>query len=198
MDKLRPSLPGFAIVAGLSAFSSSCLIHKTPVVFTPPPPEAQPVRSAASPPPVLPAPPPVAGDPDANTPPDLALSIPELAAPPAPKPQPKKTIPPPAPKPAAPTAAEQQPQPPRLSQIFTPDQEREYNRVIDESLGKVKRALATLSGKRLNADQAEAANRIAEFEKQAEQAREAHDLANADLWAKRAATLADDLLTRVP
>lgn len=89
-------------------------------------------------------------------------------------------------------------QPPKLGQIFTPEQEREYNRTIDENLDRVRKALAVLSKKNLNPDQTKAATLITAFQKEAEQAREAHDLANAELYARRAATLADDLLTRVP
>lgn len=75
---------------------------------------------------------------------------------------------------------------------------REHNRAIDESLDRVKKALIVLSQKRLNAEQSETVNRIAAIQKQAEQAREAQDLANAELLAKRADLLAQDLLTRVP
>jgi hypothetical protein len=85
-----------------------------------------------------------------------------------------------------------------LGQIFTPEQMREHNRAIDESLERVKRALSVLGRKNLNAEQSEAVSRIAQFQKQAEQAREAQDLANAELLAKRADLLAQDLLNRVP
>ncbi len=167
------------------------------MVFTPPPARAQPPLPPSAPPLLLPPPPQIAADAEANLP-TVAASIPELAPPPAPKPQQKKAVVAPPPKPAAAPTPDQSPSPPKLVQLFTPEQEREYNRNIDESLDRVRRALAILSGKRLNSDQAEAANRIAAFQKQAEEARNAHDLAGADLLARRAATLADDLLTRVP
>jgi hypothetical protein len=166
------------------------------MVFNPPPPRAQP-RTPATAPPQLPEPPEIALDASATIPPDIPTSIPELAAPPQPKPQQKKTYATTPPKPQAPASSEQT-APPRLGQVFTPEQEREYNRNIDENLDRVKKALTILSRKSLNPDQTEAANRITNFQKQAEQFRDAHDLASADLWARRAATLADDLLTRVP
>jgi len=167
------------------------------MVFNPPPPHAQP-RTPSSTPPQLPPPPQIAADTSANLAPQVPTSIPELAPPPQPKPQQKKSATVAAPRPVPPAPTEQAPQPPRLGQLFTPEQEREYNRNIDENLDRVKRALAILSRKNLNADQAESATRIAAFQKQAEQARDAHDLASADLLARRAATLAADLLTRVP
>lgn len=195
----RPSLrtPGTLLLAGVSTLVSSCMFHHTPMVFNPPPPRAQP-KIKPAPPPELPAPPQIATDLASMVPPAIAPSIPELAAPPAPKPAPRRTVVTAPPKPSAPAATEQTPPPPRLVQLFTPEQEREYNHNIDENLGKVNRALAILSRKNLNPDQAESANRISAFQKQAEQARAAHDLASADLLARRAATLADDLLTRVP
>jgi hypothetical protein len=197
MHNRKPKTPGIAFLVGLSAFSSSCFFRHTPMVFTPPPARAQPPLPPSAPPLLLPPPPQIAADAEANLP-TVAASIPELAPPPAPKPQQKKAVVAPPPKPAAAPTPDQSPSPPKLVQLFTPEQEREYNRNIDESLDRVRRALAILSGKRLNSDQAEAANRIAAFQKQAEEARNAHDLAGADLLARRAATLADDLLTRVP
>lgn len=167
------------------------------MAFNPPPPRPQPKINAA-PPPELPAPPQIAADLSVTLPPQIETSIPDLAAPPAPKPPQKKPVTATPPRPTAPAPTEQAAPPPRLGQIFTPEQEREYNRNIEESLNKVRRAMAILARKNLNADQAEAATRITAFQKQAEQAREAHDLAGADLFARRAATLADDLLTRVP
>src|SRR5579875_2350578 len=186
MRNWKPKSPGIAFLVGFSAFSSSCFFRHSPMVFTPPPARAQ------TPPPQI------AADAEANLPPVAAASLPELPPPPAPRPPQRKTVVAPPPKPAAAPAPDQGPPPPKLVQLFTPEQEREYNRNIDESLDRVRRALAILSSKRLNSDQAEAANRIAAFQKQAEEARSAHDLAGADLLARRAATLADDLLTRVP
>lgn len=86
---------------------------------------------------------------------------------------------------------------PRLGQLFTPDQQREYNRSLDESLERVKRALSIVSGKSLNAEQSEIANKIRTFQKQAEEARD-QDLLTAVTLAKRADVLAQDLLQRLP
>jgi hypothetical protein len=102
------------------------------------------------------------------------------------------------PKPTAtPTQPDTTPPPPRLGQIFTPDQQREYNRTLDESLDRVRRALAIVSGKALNPEQSEIANKIRVFQKQAEEQRE-QDLLTAVTLAKRADVLAQDLLERLP
>jgi hypothetical protein len=80
--------------------------------------------------------------------------------------------------------------------MLSPDQLREYNRVLDDSLDRVKRALAVLTKKNLSPEQADTANRISTFEKQAEQERD-QDLVTAVNLAKRADLLAQDLLLRV-
>jgi hypothetical protein len=86
----------------------------------------------------------------------------------------------------------------RLGQIYTPEEQREYNRIIDESLNRVKRALDTLARKNLNADQQVEISRITNFQKLAEQSRDSQDLLTAKNFAQRAATLAQDLLGRIP
>jgi hypothetical protein len=82
--------------------------------------------------------------------------------------------------------------------MFTPDEQRQYNRTIEDSLGRVKRALDSLARKNLSADQQGEVSRIATFQKQAEQARDAQDLLTAVSLAQRADTLAQDLLNRNP
>ena len=72
-----------------------------------------------------------------------------------------------------------------------------YNRSIDESLDRVRRAVAVLAAKSLSAEQNEKLNQIRTFEKQAEQARP-QDLVAAAQLAHRADVLAQDLLQRVP
>jgi hypothetical protein len=84
-----------------------------------------------------------------------------------------------------------------LGQIFTPEQWRDYNRTLDESLDRVRRALEVLDGKKLNAEQKETRNRIRTFQKQAEQARQ-QDLVTAVNLARRADLLAKDLVERLP
>jgi hypothetical protein len=81
--------------------------------------------------------------------------------------------------------------------MFTADELRDYNRVIDESLDRVKKALVVVGGKNLTASQNEIADRVRTFQKQAEQARE-NDLVTAVSLARRADLLAKDLLERLP
>ncbi len=194
MSNLRFSpLP---VVLALSSFCSSCLFRKTPPSFTPPPPQTQPQMSAKQP--VVSSPPPlIAGDPSATIP-NAPVTIPELPAPPAPKPPVRGRPTPVQPKPTQAAPPPDQPPPPKLGQIFAPEEMRQYNRAIDDSLNRVKRALEILAHKSLNPDQQNEVNRIATFQKQAEQAREAQDMLTAVSLAQRADTLAQDLLGRVP
>jgi len=86
---------------------------------------------------------------------------------------------------------------PRLGQIFTAEQLREYRRNLDESLDRVRRALVSVTGKPLNRDLTEMVGRIQTFQRQAEQARDT-DLVTAVNLARRADLLAQDLLKRLP
>lgn len=152
--------------------------------------EAQPATS-------LPSPPKIEGDPSATLPP-VTSTIPEAPEPPKPRPAAKKgSVATSPPKAIAPSAQPpEQPAPPKLAQIFTADQLRAYHRTLDESLDRVRKALAMIAGKTLNAEQTEIANRIRTFEKQAELARD-QDLVTAVSLARRADLLAQDLLQRL-
>jgi|SRR5579862_3926979 len=198
MSRTRFSPPVFILVLALSAFSSSCWFRKAPKAFTPPPPGTQPQLPSEAPA-IAAKPPAIDADPLASIP-NAPASIPEIPAPPAPKPTPKKTFPAPAPQPSPATPPPTTPQPPpdRLGPLYTPDEQRDYNRIIDESLTRVRRILESLSHKNLNPGQQEQINRITNFQKQAEQAREAQDLLTAKNLAQRADTLATDLLGRIP
>jgi hypothetical protein len=198
------SSPGFLLaipaVFTLALFPSACFFsHKPPAAFTPPPPQSAPVFAE---PEHLPDPPLVAAlDLSASSvdPHIVPNGVPEAPAPPAPKPTPPRRNPVTPVKPAT-TTPEQPPaqqQPPRLGQILSAEQTRDYNRTIDESLERVRKAVATLGRKNLSADQAEILNRIQVFQKQAEDKRE-QDLVIAVSLAHRADLLAKDLMDRVP
>jgi hypothetical protein len=182
------------VILALAMASSSCLFQKKRVAFIPPPVRAaaKPVNQASA----LPDPPLIAGNPAENIP-QAPASLPDVPPPPAPRSPPRR--PPVATTPPKPTVTQTQPEAPapRLGQLFTPDQQREYNRSLDESLERVKRALSIVSGKSLNAEQSEIANKIRTFQKQAEEARD-QDLLTAVTLAKRADVLAQDLLQRLP
>lgn len=186
-------------VLALAMASSSCFSRKSPAVFIPPPPrdtpKPQPSLEASLPP----APPDILGDPIAALP-EIPVTMPQSLDPPKPAPPPRRGPAPAPPKPVAtaPPQTPDQPAPaPQLGEIFTPDQAREYNKTLNESLDRVKKNLAILAGKNLNAEQSEIANRIRTFEKQAEQARE-EDLVTAVSLARRADLLAQDLIDRLP
>ena len=189
-------LSPLTVVLALSALCSSCWPHRSRKPFTPPPPQTQPQVPSNTPIVVTP-PPEIAGDPT-STNPQLPATIPEIAPPPAPKPNVPRPKPAPTtpPRTTTPGPPPDQPPSPRLGQIFSPDEQRQYNRAIDDSLGRVRRALDLLARKNLNADQQAEVARIATFQKQAEQAREAQDLLTAASLAQRADTLAQDLLNR--
>jgi hypothetical protein len=184
----------FPLLLVLSLGSTSCWFRKPPRAFVAPPAQPKPVIIAT--PPEVPAAPEIDADATATLPPDLPNSMP--SAPPPPPAPPRRpataaaprTAPPPAPPPETPPL-------PKLGQIFTAVQLREYNQALDQSLERVRKALAIAGGKNLNANQSEIVNRIRTFQKQAEQARE-QDLVTAVNLARRADLLARDLLERLP
>jgi hypothetical protein len=192
MRKLRLQF----VVLTLSVTASSCWFKKSPPVFTPPPVAAAP-RPATPDPNSVPVPPAIEGDPNSTIPPPTSETMPkaEGRVPPGPVKPPRQrangstTVPV---KPPAPTTPQ-----PRLGQIFTAEQLREYTRALEESLDRVRRALGVLDRKPLNREQSDIRNRIRTFQKQAEQARE-QDLVTAVSLARRADLLAKDLLERLP
>ena len=185
----------FPVLVVLSLGSTSCWFRKPPRAFVPPPAQPKPVIVAV--PPEVPAAPEIDAEATATLPPDLPSAMPS-APPPPPAAPPRRpataaaprTTPPPAPQPEAPPL-------PKLGQIFTAAQLREYNQALDQSLERVRRALTIAAGKNLNANQSQIVNRIRTFQKQAEQARE-QDLVTAVNLARRADLLARDLLERLP
>jgi hypothetical protein len=183
-----------AILVLLSLGTTSCWFRKPPRAFIPPPASPKPVIATS--PPEVPAAPEIDAEATATLPPDLPSTMPTAPPPPAaparraPTAAAPRTTPPPAPTPETPP-------PPKLGQIFTAVQLREYNQALDQSLERVRKALAVAAGKNLNASQTEIVNRIRTFQKQAEQARE-QDLVTAVNLARRADLLARDLLERLP
>jgi hypothetical protein len=196
---MRKSRMIFGIFA-LSLASSSCLRPpKTQArVFTPPPTRTYPTVPDTVP--HLPEAPPITADQASVIPPPLPQMTPDTMpeVPEAPK---RVVRRPPAPvvspKPPAITPPVEAPPPPRLAQIFTPEEQRENTRTLDECLDRVNRALVTLDGKNLTAEQKETVLRIRTLRKQAEQARE-QDLLTAVSLAKRADLFAKDLLEHLP
>ena len=186
----------FPLLLVLSLGSTSCLFRKPPRAFVPPPAPPRPVIVAA--PPEVPAAPEIDSQATATLSPELPSIMP-TAPPPPPAAPPRRPATATAPRttPPSPVPQPETPPLPRLGQIFTAVQLREYNQALDQSLEEVRRVLTIAAGKNLNAAQTEIVNRIRTFQKQAEQARE-QDLVTAVNLARRADLLARDLLDRLP
>jgi hypothetical protein len=183
-------------VLGLALFSTGCLFHKKPPprAFVPPPPRPSKTVNL-EPPPIFDPPEIVVKAVDA--PQDLASIDPGLTAFQPPRPAPVARRPQPAKPAVAPPAAIETPVTPRIAQIFTPEQLRENNKILDESLERVQRALEALGKRNLTAEQRDRVEQIRDFQMQAKQARE-EDLVTAVSLAKHADLLAKDLLDRLP
>ncbi len=196
---MRKSRMIYGIFA-LSLASTSCLRQKTqPRAFTPPPARAWPtVQDTVA---ELPDAPQIVGDEASLGAPQFPSLTPETMpeVPEAPKRITRRITPPIAPPkpPATGTPPQEAPTPPRLAQLYTPEERRENTRTLDESLDRVNRTLAIVEAKNLTADQKEIVLRIRTYRKQAEQARE-QDLMTAVILARRADLLAKDLLERLP
>jgi len=143
--------------------------------------------------PVAPQPAPVAAPPEVTPP--VAVTPPSQVEPPVtpppeepPKPQPPIRRPTrPAPSgPAAPI------QPPRLGDLLTPQQQRQYNNDIDRSLGRAQASLRSIGGRQLSAEQHERVVQVENFIQQAQAARKSN-LPGAKSLAERAEVLARDL-----
>lgn len=182
------------LVAGM--LCAGACHKKMPRVFVPPAIQ----RSAPQPLklPTNPDPPLLAADLTAIPGLDLGSPAPDIGAPPQPPPpQPRPRAPVvTGPKPAPPPAAPEAPAP-KIVQLFPAEQQRAYNRELDDILERDQRALETLARKNLDADQRDRMAQIHELLAQAKQARE-QDLVTAVNLARRADTLAKDLLDRLP
>src|SRR5258706_15053325 len=121
-----------SLILALSLGSSSCWMRKSKSirVFAPPPPKPRPAIITEVP--QVPSAPDIKGDSQPELSGDIFATMPPAGPPPAvppprpPAPPPLVAAPPPAPAPHAPP-------PPRLGQIFTAEQLREYNRALDDS-----------------------------------------------------------------
>jgi hypothetical protein len=81
---------------------------------------------------------------------------------------------------------------PRLGEIFTADQEREYNTAIDQSLGRTQKNLSSIANRALTKEQTAVVAQIQSFARDAQTMRKS-DLAAARRLAERADLLARDL-----
>lgn len=175
--------------------TEGCLFQKKPRAYVPPP-VRPPAPLAHTDPPLLDPAPKIetalAELPDFG--PTMLSPLPPWAPPP-PTVRPRRPVAQ-APKPTPPPEA--LPTLPRITQILTAQQSRDYKREIDERLNHVTDALNKAAGKRnLTAEQRDYVERTTAFQKQAVQARE-DDLVTAVDYARRADLLATELLKRLP
>jgi hypothetical protein len=176
--------------------TSGCLFQKKPRAYVPPP-----VRPAAA---VAPDPPP---PPFLDSAPEIeaaSVGLPDFGPATLPKlPPPARQPPPVRPRPVAAAPRPTPPPPdatptlPRITQILSAQQIRDYNKEIDEDVNRVTDALNKAGKKNLTAEQRDTVEKITAFQKQAVQAREG-DLETAVYYARRADLLAKDLLAHLP
>jgi hypothetical protein len=188
----RALFPKLLLLVVSSLLAASCAQRRHVQARTFVPPQRKPF--ALPPAPQLPDPPTLEAKSDAENPPEIPFDI--FYPPPPPPPQVRRPPTVAQPKPAPPIVVETPPSP-RLGQIFTADQLREYNRAFDDSLARVRTILAVAAGRKLTAQQAGIVARIRTFLMQAEQARQ-QDLVTAMGLARRADLLAQDLSASLP
>jgi len=115
--------------------------------------------------------------------------------PPQPAPAAKKPARPASPASPAPTAAVPPiapGPPPKLGDVLTPDEQRQYTTAIDQSLARAQTSLNAVGARPLSADQQAEVEQIRNFIKQAQGARSS-DPTGAKSLAERAEVLARDL-----
>lgn len=208
---MRKRTAHLLLLTGLALESSSCrwwFSPKKPITPVAPTPIAVPTPAAEPPPPepTLPPPPPKIAETPNPTPPSIPPET--IVTPPGPKkpikPARRRVMPPKintdqATAQTPPEPASPQPPPntgPKLAQIFSNEQRAEYNRTLEESLDRVRKALEKVQSRQLSEPQTKIVNQIRAFEKQAVQTRD-HDLVNAVSLANRADILARDLMTQM-
>jgi hypothetical protein len=176
-------------------WGTGCQKRQVAVPLPPPPPANQPAAQTAAPAVTgSQAPSPVTTThPAQDTSPYQVNKLP----PPAPVVTTKPTRPaaapapaPPAPTPAAPPAPVQPA--PKLGDILSADDQKQFSASIDQSLSRAQASLNSIGGRQLNKDQQAQVEQIRNFMRQA-QATRGSDLAGAKSLAERAEVLARDL-----
>lgn len=193
-----PILSGLSLIV-LAAFTSGCHKRHVAVPLAPIP---APAESTAPPAPAPPAPAPA--PPQNPQPQEKPSPLGPPAAQPSQPPQGVQPTPPAQPPPA--NAPQQQPQQPsrrttppnppaaapRLGDIMTPDQERQYNLAIDQSLARAENSLKAVANRKLSKEQQAVVAQVRSFIQQAQTTRKTN-LTAARSLAERADVLARDL-----
>jgi len=183
----------------LLVWETACQKRKVAVPLPPPPAASQPApvtapaAAAASPAPSSTAPKPVTTT-HAQEPTPYQINKPPQPAPAPKKPARSTPAPPPPPAPAPPPAAAPAPEapPPKLGDILTADETKQYLAAVDESLARAQTSLNSVNGRQLNKDQQAQVEQIRNFMQQAQGSRDS-DPAGAKSLAERAEVLARDL-----
>ena len=152
-------------------------------------------RHVAAPVPVTPTAAPAETAPQATPPATSAPAAPAQTS--QPQPSPAQSLPPASTPPRSTRPAESngsgQPNPaPRLGDILTTEQERQYNSAIDQSLARTQTSLGSIANRKLTKEQQAVVAQIQSFVQQAQTTRKAN-LPAARSLAERADVLARDL-----
>ena len=134
----------------------------------------------------------------ATTQPPPALPQPTVASPPPEEAQPKRPVrrPSRSTTPAAPATSPPPNQPPRLGEMLTPEQERQYNTAMDQSLQRAHANIARVSKRQLSKEQQGVVAQVQSFIEQAQSTRKTN-LTAAKSLAERADVLARELARTV-
>ena len=193
---MLPYLRALSLVVLLATFASGCRKRHVAVPVAPLPAPAAPAETAPAPAP-LPAattPPPATATQPQNPPsPEDANQKNRPPQPPAPQPQ--QPPPPQSPQNSPPRrpSGPAQPNPaPRLGDILTLQQERQYNTAIDQSLARAQSSLGSIANRQLTKEQQGVVTQIQGFIQQAQTTRQSN-LPAARSLAERAEVLARDL-----
>jgi len=128
----------------------------------------------------------------AQEPTEYQVNKPPQPAPAVKKPTRPAAAPAPAPAPATPVAPAPAAPAPKLGDILTPDEQRQYSASIDQSLAHAQASLSSIGSRQLTKDQQAEAEQIRNFIQQAQDTRSS-DPAGAKSLAERAEVLARDL-----
>jgi len=186
-------------IISLSGAMSSCLFSRKPrpaQIYIPPPPKPElPREQPIPPPPNLP--------PQQNSPPKTAEEQPaEPVPPPQEQPRPRRrtaqqtSTPAETPAPEQPVETAPTPATPRLGQMLSPEQQKEYSNAINSSVSRARENLKLLQSHALKPEQKAVVVQIESFLNQVEEARK-YDLVAARSLAERADLLSSDLVKAV-
>jgi hypothetical protein len=193
---MLPYLRALSLVILLTTFASGCRKRHVAAPIAPLPAPAAPAETAPAPAPATATP--AAATPPAGTSPPAATS-PGASVPASPATQPQSPLsqapapqPPPQNAPRRPNGPGQATPAPRLGDILTPQQERQYNTAIDQSLARAQNSLGSVANRQLTKEQQGVVAQIQGFIQQAQSTRKSN-LPAARSLAERADVLARDL-----